>query len=39
MKVAPTGAGGVYSYFTEVPKLIDVVGVAKAEKLAAQGAD
>jgi len=25
-------------YFTEVPKLTDEVGVAEAEKLAAQGA-
>ncbi len=28
----------IYWYFTEVPKLTDDVGVAKAEKLAAQGA-
>ena len=27
-----------YCYFTEVPKLTDEVGVAEAEKLAAQGA-
>ena len=27
-----------YWYFTEVPKLTDEVGVAEAEKLAAQGA-
>ena len=28
----------IYWYFTEVPKLTDEVGVAEAEKLAAQGA-
>ena len=28
----------IYWYFTEVPKLTDAVGVAEAEKLAAQGA-